>query len=180
MKQEPKNLDTPKNIEQRITDALAADDATSDTLGALIAEVETEVCQTTKAVEMDRALDINTDIAVEHRTITQNELARSRWRVALADLQQKFVAARQREEAADWQREYERVEKIRNDAAEQYAEIPKLMDRLIELFQLDEAVTKQCSAVNGNAPANEHRRRYWSTITGEGDSKLLSKRTFDK
>jgi hypothetical protein len=79
-------------------------------------------------------------------------------RSVLPQLQGKFREAALREYAAEWEQRYEQVEKIRDQAAEQYAEVPKLMERLIELFRLNEDVTKQCSDVNGSAPSGEPHR----------------------
>jgi hypothetical protein len=151
---------TQPTLEQRISAILATDNVSSDAIGTLLIEVETEVSESTKKVELERAISVSSDMSAAdaHRMITQNELVRSRLRSSLPALQHKYAAAEARQFAEQWEADYLRVEKIRDDAAEQYAEIPKLMDRIIELFRLAESVDKQCSTVNGTAPANEHRR----------------------
>jgi hypothetical protein len=53
-----------KNLEQRVKAALAANDVTSESLGELIAEVDSEVSQVARQVDLERAADINTDITV--------------------------------------------------------------------------------------------------------------------
>ena len=160
MKSEAKNLDTPKNLEQRITAALTSADITSGELAVLINETETAVSDATKKVELQRALDISVspDPAAAHRMITENEFLRARLRLTLPELQQKFAAAREQEDMAQWEQEFERVQTIRDKAAERFAKVSKLIDELIELFRENEAVEKECSRINGSAPAGEHRR----------------------
>ena len=157
---EAKNLDTPKNLEQRITAALTSADITSGELAVLINETETAVSDATKKVELQRALDISVspDSAAAHRMITEDEFLRARLRLTLPELQQKFAAAREQEDMAQWEQEFLRVQTIRDKAAERFAKVPKLIDELIELFRENEAVEKECSRINGSAPAGEHRR----------------------
>jgi hypothetical protein len=90
--------------------------------------------------------------------MTDNEFLRARLRLTLPELQQKFAAAREQEDMAQWEQESLRVQTIRDNAAERFAKVPKLIDELIELFRENEAVEKECSRINGSAPAGEHRR----------------------
>jgi hypothetical protein len=85
-----KNLE-PKTLEQRAAEV--ADDASSETFAAFIVEFEDALSETTKRVETERVIfDTSIDTATAQRTITQNEIARSRLRVKLAEFQQKFAA----------------------------------------------------------------------------------------
>jgi hypothetical protein len=60
------------------------------------------------------------------------------------------------EQVADWRLEYARVEKLRDAAAERFAEVPQLIDKLVELLQLAETVDKECSRLNQSAPPGYH------------------------
>ena len=123
----------------------------------MLVEVENEVSEATKKVELERALDINTDVATVHRPLTGNELVRSRLRSVLPQLQQKYAVARERESVAQWQIEYNHVEALRDKMAEKWARVPKLIDELIEIFRENEALNKQMSNVNGAAPPGKRR-----------------------
>lgn len=101
---------------------------------------------------------VSPDSAAAHRMITEDEFLRARLRLTLPELQQKFAAAREQEDMARWEQEFLRVQTIRDKAAERFAKVPKLIDELIELFRENEAVEKECSRINGSAPAGEHRR----------------------
>lgn len=81
---------------------------------------------------------------------------RSRYRASLPDLQHKLDAVREQEQIAAWEQEYLRVEQIRDAAAAEYAELPKLIDRIIEPFQLNEEVDKLVSNINRQNPGGYH------------------------
>ena len=53
---------------------------------------------------------------------------------------------------------YERVQAKRNELARKYAEYPKLVARLVDLFGSAKAVDEEVSRINGSAPPGEHRR----------------------
>jgi hypothetical protein len=170
MKSEAKNLDTPKNLEQRITAVLTSAGITSGELAVLINETETAVSDATKKVELQRALDISVspDPAAAHRMITENEFLRARLRLTLPELQQKLAAAREQEDMAQWAQEFLRIQTIRDKAAEKWARVPQLISELIELFRLAETIDKECSHVNGSAPAGEHRRLIGPELKARG------------
>jgi hypothetical protein len=79
--------------------------------------------------------------------ITENEFLRARLRLTLPELQQKFAAAREQEDMAQWEQEFLRVQTIRDKAAERFAKVPKLIDELIELFRENEAVEKSAQGL---------------------------------
>jgi hypothetical protein len=169
VKQETK-IDTPKNLEARITAALTSTDITSTDLEVLLQETANAVSNATIKVERERALDLtkSPDALATHRAMTESEFIRGRLRLALPELQQKLEVAREREEAAQWDQEFLRVEIIRDKAAEKWARVPQLISELIELFRLAETIDKECSRVNGLAPAGEHRRLVGPELKARG------------
>jgi hypothetical protein len=169
VKQETK-IDTPKNLEARITAALTSTGITSTNLEVLLQETANAVSNATIKVERERALDLtkSPDALATHRAMTESEFIRGRLRLALPELQQKLEVAREREEAAQWQHEFLRVEIIRDKAAEKWARVPQLISELIELFRLAETIDKECSRVNGSAPAGEHRRLIGPELKARG------------
>ena len=78
--------------------------------------------------------------------ITENEFLRARLRLTLPELQQKFAAAREQEDMAQWEQEFLRVEIIRDKAAEKWARVPQLISELIELFRSQRQSTKNALA----------------------------------
>ena len=46
--------------------------------------------------------------------------------------------------------------------------VPQLISELIELFRLAETIDKECSRVNGLAPAGEHRRLVGPELKARG------------
>jgi hypothetical protein len=58
-----------------------------------------------------------------------------------------------------WQTDYEAVKAQRDALAKEYAELyPLLTARLCDLFHRVEALDQECSRINGEAPAGDHRR----------------------
>jgi hypothetical protein len=155
-----KTLDTSKNqtLEHKISSVLAANDATSDTLAVLIAEVENAVSDSTVRIERDRALDISVSPNVEaaHRALTEAELSRARLRLSLPDLQHKLDTVRAQEQAAQCEQEFLRVDALSDKGAEQFAEIPKLFAEIRDIFLETEAITAECSKFNIASPPGMH------------------------
>lgn len=142
-----KTLDTSKNqtLEHKISSVLAANDATSDTLAVLIAEVENAVSDSTVRIERERALDISLSPNVEaaHRALTEAEFSRARLRLSLPDLQHKLDTVRAQEQAANWEIEHNRVEALRDKMVERWARVPELISELVDIFTENEALNKQ-------------------------------------
>ena len=106
----------------------------------------------------ERALDISTgDTATATRVWSEAEVIRGRLKLSLPQLQHKLQAAYAQEQEADWEKEYNHIEAIRDKRAEKWARVPKLIDELIEIFRENEALNKQMSNVNGAAPPGKRR-----------------------
>jgi hypothetical protein len=56
----------------------------------------------------------------------------------------------------------------RDELARQYAEYPKLVARLVDLFESAKAVDEKVSRINGSAPPGEHRRLLGVELTARG------------
>ena len=113
--------------------------------------------ETAIKIERERAFDLtkSPDATTAHRTLTENELVRGRLKLKLPELQQKFAAAREREDVAQWEIEHNRVEALRDKMAEKWARVPAIINELIDIFTENEALNKQISNVNGAAlPVN--------------------------
>ena len=170
MKQETK-IDTPKNLEARITAALAnSTEITSTDLAILLQETENVLSETAIKIERERAFDLtkSPDATTAHRTLTENEVIRGRLKLVLPDLQHKLEAVCEQERTAQWEQEFLRVEIIRDKAAEKWARVPEIIDELIQLFREDEAIKAECSRVNGSAPNGEMRRLVGPELKARG------------
>ena len=78
--------------------------------------------------------------------ITENEFLRARLRLTLPELQQKFAAAREQEDMAQWEQEFLRVGSfVTKQLKNGLAYVPQLISELIELFRLAETIDKECS-----------------------------------
>ena len=98
MKQET-NIDTPKNLEARITAALTSTDITSTDLEILLQETENVLSETAIKIERERAFDLtkSPDATPAHRTLTENGVDSRTATLVLPELQQKLEVARERE-----------------------------------------------------------------------------------
>jgi hypothetical protein len=150
---------TSKNLEQRINSALSAVDISSNELSMLIAEVETAVSDETARIQRERAFDISTgDAASATSALTEAEVVRGRYKLALPDLRQKLTTTIAREEEARFEEAFQRGVKICNEGAEEWAELPELEDRIKTIFTNNEARKKELSQINSTAPVGEGRR----------------------
>ena len=77
--------------------------------------------------------------------------------MALPQLQHKLQAAYAQEQEADWKKEYNHIETIRDKMAQKWTRVPKLIEELIEIFRENAALNKQISNVNGAAPPGKRR-----------------------
>ena len=156
------------SLEKKIAAALADKDIGSSALASLIAETETAIAAAYEAaeVERERALDpaLCPDANEARRAIEAAEFARDRLRTLLPRLQEVQAV----EYAARWASEYERLEAKRDELARQYAEYPKLVARLVDLFESAKAVDEKVSRINGSAPPGEHRRLLGVELTARG------------
>jgi predicted transcriptional regulator len=155
-------------LEKKIATALADKDIASSNLAALIAETETAIAAADQAAEAERekALDpaLSPDPKAAREAIVAAEFARDRLRTLLPRLQEAQAA----EYAARWASEYERVQAKRDELARRYAEYPKLVARLVDLFGSAKALDEEVSRVNGSAPPGEHRRLRGVELSARG------------
>jgi hypothetical protein len=155
-------------IEKRVSTMLSSTDATSDDLASLIAETETAIAAADEAAEAERekALDpaLYPDPKAAREAIEAAEFARDRLRMLLPRLQEAPAA----EYPARWESDYKRIEAKRDEWARKYAEYPKLVARLVDLFGSAKAVDEEVSRVNGSAPPGEHRRLLGVELTARG------------
>ena len=159
MKQETK-IDAPKNLEARITAALTSTDITSTDLEILLQETANALSDTVIKVERERAFDLtkSPDAAAAHRAMTENEFTRNRLSLVLPELQQKLQEAVAQELAAQWEADYLHGDAVCNKAAENFACLPALFAKIIDIYREREAANAMRSKINSAAPPGEHRR----------------------
>jgi hypothetical protein len=86
----------------------------------------------------------------------------------LRTLLPRLQEAQAAEYAARWESEYERVKAKRDELARKYAEYPKLVAQLVDIFRGAEEVDKEVSRVNGSAPPGEHPCLLGVELTARG------------
>jgi hypothetical protein len=91
-------------------------------------------------------------------------LTNMRWSLQLVD-HPRLQKAQAAEYAARWESEYERIEAKRDEWARKYAEYPKIVTQLVDLFGSAKAVDEE----NGSAPPGEHRRLLGVELTAAVD-----------
>jgi hypothetical protein len=151
------------NIEQKISSALTNPNIGSADLTELIAEVAeaADAAEKSAAAEKEKALDLiaSPDLDKAHETLVAAELSRDRLKAILPKLRNRLAEALATEQRARWLVEYQRVEKLRDQAAEKFAhQYPELLDNLVALFRDADEIDKECGRVNSSAPNGEHRR----------------------
>jgi hypothetical protein len=150
-------------LEQRIVAALANGSASSAALMELIDEVSTaaEAAEQAAAAERERALDVvaSPDVGEAHAALVAAELGRDRLQTVLPKLRMRLTEALAAEHHARWHADFQRVERLRDQAAEKFArQCPELLAGLVGLFRETAEIDGECSRVNAAAPANEPRR----------------------
>jgi hypothetical protein len=143
-------------LEKRIAAALSANVA-SDDLEALLAELNDAIEQTAIAAKAERAksLDLATtpaEAATAAQRVTLMDLQRERFQLALPKITERLREICQREYAERWQVDRDKVAAQRNASAEQFERLPDLFAQIIAIFNDAEAVNREISRVNGNAP----------------------------
>jgi len=118
-----------KTLEQKVAGIMASNDASSDAIGTLMGEIEK---------------------AVSEPTMTD------RLRLSLPELQQRFAAAREREELAHWQQEYQRLDALSDKGAERFSKVEMLIAEICDIYLETEAITAECSKFNRHAPPGMH------------------------
>ena len=149
-----------KTLEQRIAACLTDNATTSGDIASIIAEVQAEASEASRQVELERAISSDASAAEVSRGITEKEIIRSRLRASLPALQHKLDVTYAEEREADYMKERARVEKNVEVAAEAFAEIPKLIEAIIERLLLAEKTDAEVSILNRSAPSG------WASVLG--------------
>jgi hypothetical protein len=165
------------SIEQKISSALANPNIGSTDLIELIAEVAeaADAAEKSAAAEKEKALDLiaSPDGRKAHETLVAAELIRDRLKTILPKLRNRLTEALATERHARWLTDYQRAEKLRDQAAQKFARhYPELLDNLVALFHEAEEVDKECARVNSSAPRGEHRRLDCVELTARGLNKF--------
>ena len=160
-------------LEKRIAAALAATDMTADVIADLVAEAEEAMIAADEAVEAEyeRAHDvlISPDPDKAREALQLAEFRRDRLRTALTQLKARWAQVAAAEDAAKWEADYESRKAERDALAREFSDLyPSLMTQLCDLFRRAKAIDQECSRINGEAPAGEHRRLVGVELTARG------------
>jgi hypothetical protein len=161
------------SIEQKISSALTNPNIGSADLTELIAEAAevADAAEKSAAAEKEKALDLVAapDLDKAHAALVAAELSRDRLKAVLLKLRTRLTEALAAEHHARWFADFQRVEKLRDQAADKFArQCPELLASLVGLFREAEAVDQEVSRVNSGAPSGEHRRLYCVELTARG------------
>jgi hypothetical protein len=161
------------STEQKISLALTNPNIGSTDLIELIAEVGEAVVAAEKsaAAEKAKALDLvaSPDSSKAHDAVVAAELTRDRLRTILPKLRSRLAEALATEQHERWLVDYQRVEKLRDQAADKFArQYPELLDNLVALLCEADEIDKECARVNSSAPSGEHRRLDCVELTARG------------
>jgi hypothetical protein len=165
------------SIEQKISSALAKPNIGSADLTELIGDVAAaaDAAEKSAAAEKEKALDLigSPNIDKAHDTLVATQLARDRLQAILPKLRNRLAEALATEQRARWLVDYQRVEKLRDQAAEKFAhQYPELLDNLVALLREANDVDEESGRVNSSAPSGEHRRLNCVELTARGLSKF--------
>jgi hypothetical protein len=146
-----------KPLEQRVAAALTATDIKSDTVAALIAEVEAAAqAAATDAIEArERALDPTTtiDAAKVAAAITTAELTRDRLRAALPRLETRYRETVEAEALAAWRAEADELKPRGVALLDGFAEFyPEMAKRIANHLDDMRAFDKQVDDLNRRRP----------------------------
>jgi hypothetical protein len=168
-----KESESCESLEKRIAAALADPQVTSTDLVELIDEAELAVAtaEETARAEYEKALDpvASPDAAKAKRSIWAAEFSRDRLRAFLSRLWERLDEIETAEKAGRWEADYAAIEAKRDALANELAEMyPNLTAQLCDMFQRAKAIDQECSRINGEAPAGEHRRLLGVELTARG------------
>jgi hypothetical protein len=141
-----------KNLENRIATALTLtdDEATSNAIGAAIAECEAAIANAEQvaALTRERALDpLTRDAGVERAHMAEASFTVERLRAALPKLQARLEAVQRIEQKAAWVKDYDEIATKVDACAEEMkatycAFAPKMIAILIRARELDKEVRR--------------------------------------
>lgn len=147
-----------RDLEQRLTAVLENEQASSNELSALAAEVEDAAAaadQAAKAAHAEaRCLPCPDPVGVLQQAQAA-ELTRDRLDACLPRLRDKLRAAIAQEYRERWQADFRRTEALRNAAAANFARYPELVAEMIALFREAEQVDQEIARVNNSAYDNQ-------------------------
>ena len=166
-----------QSLEQKIAAALANPRVASADLDELISETEQSVAETEKTAQAERekALDpvASPDGAEAEKLVWALELRRDRLRSSLSRLRRRLYEVERAETTARWEANHDAVKAERDAVAKEFAELyPSLTTQLCDLFHRAKAIDQECSRINREAPAGEHRRLRWRRAYGARSGKL--------
>jgi hypothetical protein len=160
------------DLERRITAALDNGHAGSAELAEFITEVEVAAEAAAQTAEQERAksLDITAsfDVSKALEAVGTAELRRDRLNNILVRLRSWLEETMARESRERWLERFQRVEKLRNEAAERFAKVPELIEELLTLFEAAAATDRECSRVNAACPSGERRWLKSVELTARG------------
>jgi hypothetical protein len=164
-------------LEERLATALSEDIASAD-VEALIAETEAAITAADVAAEAEhvKALDpiASPDPAKARVAMEDAAFTRERVRTVLPRLQTRLKRVVAAEYDANWEPEFKRVEALRDALAAEMREVyPAVVAHLADLFRRMAECDRECSRINGLAPAGEHRRLLQVELTARGVKGLL-------
>ena len=147
-----------KPLEQRVAAALTATDIKSDTVAALIAEVEAAAAaaDAVAAKSREQALDpaIVIDVAQVSAEVTAAELTRDRLQAALPRLRARYTEVRRQEDVTKWKAEAEKLGARRDELRMEFARtLPvELIKRIAERLHAMREFDKEIDTLNRRRP----------------------------
>lgn len=161
-------------LDQRIAQFLAngVAEADSATIAALIDEFEAAKAEAQQAAqaEAEAALDpLNADPRASRSQAEEARFECERLAKAIPLLETALLHAQEREYAARWSANYERIEAKRDElAAELTALYPSLVRQLVNLFARIAECDKAVGRINLDAPSGERRRLLGVELAARG------------
>jgi hypothetical protein len=164
---------TKPTLEQKIAAALGDGQITSADLQKLISETEQALAEAeaTAQAERKKALDpiASPDFEKAEQSVWSAQLWRERMRSSLSQLCQRLANVEAAETSTRSEARHDAAKVKRDALAKEFAELyPKLTAQLCDLFHRASASDRECSHINREAPAGEHRRLRGVELTARG------------
>jgi hypothetical protein len=139
-------------LDRRIATALSSDVASAE-VAALIVELVAAVCKSEEAIVAERTAAVY----LVRTAMRADDAAYDQLCSALPKLKARLAELRAAEYAKSWEKDYERVKVLVEEAARKWTEYSKLVAQLIDILDTA-AVDQEILRVNGHAPNGERRR----------------------
>lgn len=164
---------TAQTLEQQIATALADPHVASADLDELINKAEEAIAEAAATAEAERqkALDpiASPDATKAEQSVWAAEFRRDRLRSSLVRLWERLHEIERVESTARWKADYDTVKVKRDMLAKEFAELyPTVTAQLCDLFQRAKVIDQECSRIDGEAAAGEHRRLRGVELTARG------------